>query len=224
VKKSMNDWKTLREKVLSNAEVREEYERLRPQFELASELIKLRTELGLTQREMARLAGVTQPEIARIESGKIAPRWDKVVKLVKSVGASVEIVPPKKKLWNVAPLTAAAGRGSTHYASARTGRFMSQATKDKTSASKKPAKVKAVAGGERKMPKRNVHTVPRETGWANKKEGASKASSTHRTKDTAVAAGRKQAKSAKAEHVIHNKDGKIGKRNSYGGDPYPPKG
>lgn len=46
----MSNWKTLREEILSNPEVAEEYERLRPRYELASALIKLRKALGLTQR------------------------------------------------------------------------------------------------------------------------------------------------------------------------------
>ena len=71
----------------------------------------------------------------------------------------------------------------------------------------------------------NVHTVPRESGgWANKTEGASRASGTFDTKAQAVVAGRQQAQKAHVEHLIHNKDGRIAARNSYGNDPYPPKG
>jgi transcriptional regulator with XRE-family HTH domain len=105
----MTDWKTLRHQALSDPLVAEEYERLRPQFELASELIKLRKALGLTQRELAELAGVTQPEIARIESGRVAPRWDKVIHLFGSLGASVQIVPAKKKQRRLAPVSAGTG-------------------------------------------------------------------------------------------------------------------
>lgn len=32
------------------------------------------------------------------------------------------------------------------------------------------------------------------------------------------------AKNDGVEHLIHNKDGTISERNSYGNDPYPPKG
>lgn len=32
------------------------------------------------------------------------------------------------------------------------------------------------------------------------------------------------ARRDKVEHLIHRKDGSIGDRNSYGNDPYPPKG
>jgi hypothetical protein len=44
------------------------------------------------------------------------------------------------------------------------------------------------------------------------------------TKDSAERAGRDTAKREGVEHLIHNKDGRIGERNSYGNDPFPPPG
>lgn len=226
----MTDWKTLRQQVLSNPETAEEYERLRPQHELASQLIKLRKELGLTQRELANLAGVTQPEIARMESGRISPRWDKVIHLLQSVGASVQIVPPKRQQFRL--VTAGAGSvGSTNRRSTVQGRFTPSALAEaspKTSMKRSGAHNRSRArGGTSEMSKKtpNVHTTPHDSGgWANKRDGASRASSTHDTKAEAVAAGRQIAKNAGVEHLIHNKDGKIAERNSYGNDPHPPKG
>ncbi len=72
--------------------------------------------------------------------------------------------------------------------------------------------------------KMNVHTVPTESGWVNKREGAARASSTHDAKAEAQAAGRTAAKKDGVEHLTHKKDGTIGERNSYGNDPHPPKG
>lgn len=72
--------------------------------------------------------------------------------------------------------------------------------------------------------KKNVHTVPTDDGWANKREGGQRASSTHDTKAEAQAAGRDAAKKDGVEHVIHKKDGTIGEKNSYGNDPNPPRG
>lgn len=74
------------------------------------------------------------------------------------------------------------------------------------------------------MGKRPVHTVPHGDGWANRREGAERVSKTFQTKAEAQAAGRETAKRDQTEHVIHNKDGEIGQRNSYGNDPHPPKG
>ena len=65
-----------------------------------------------------------------------------------------------------------------------------------------------------------VHTVP--AGWWNKVDG--KIVSRHRRKEDAVEAGREIARTLCVEHTIHNADGKIGEKNSYGNDAFPPRG
>jgi hypothetical protein len=72
------------------------------------------------------------------------------------------------------------------------------------------------------MPRKEVHTVPcSKGGWDNKKNG--KVVSHHKTKEVAAVKGRLVAKREEAEHIIHNKDGRISQSNSYGNDPNPPK-
>ncbi len=70
----------------------------------------------------------------------------------------------------------------------------------------------------------NVHTVPHDGGWANVRPGSDRASSVHSTQAEAIQRGREIAQNAGAEHVIHGRDGQIRESNSYGNDPYPPKG
>ncbi len=73
---------------------------------------------------------------------------------------------------------------------------------------------------------KNIHTVynsDRER-WENKAEGKNDPLSTHRTKENALNAGEKIAETKHVEHFIHGKDGKIQERNSYGNDPFPPRG
>ena len=74
------------------------------------------------------------------------------------------------------------------------------------------------------MVKPAVHTVPHEGRWANRREGSSKVAKIFDTKSDAQAAGRKTAMREHVEHLIHNRDGQIHERNSYGHDPYPPAG
>lgn len=74
------------------------------------------------------------------------------------------------------------------------------------------------------MARRSVHTVRRGTGWGNLSSGKSRVPKVYRTKAQAQAAGRKTAKRQGAEHVIHNRSGRIGSANSYGGDSHPPAG
>jgi predicted transcriptional regulator len=46
---------------------------LQPRGEFANILLALRREFGLSQRQMAALAGKSQPEIARLETGTVSP-------------------------------------------------------------------------------------------------------------------------------------------------------
>lgn len=75
------------------------------------------------------------------------------------------------------------------------------------------------------MSKKNIHTVYNSNRkmWETKKEGQAKPLASSRTKAVAEDKSVKEAKRAEAEHVIHNKDGKISDKDSYGRDPNPPK-
>jgi hypothetical protein len=75
------------------------------------------------------------------------------------------------------------------------------------------------------MAKKNIHTVYNNDRkkWETKKEGQKKPLSSSRTKANAQVKSIKEAKKAKSEHVIHNMDGKISDKDSYGRDPNPPK-
>jgi uncharacterized protein YdaT len=69
------------------------------------------------------------------------------------------------------------------------------------------------------------HVVPRQDGgWGVKRSNSERASHVTATKADAVKIAREISKNQGAEMLVHNKDGKIGYRNSYGNDPFPPKG
>ncbi len=56
-------------KLLQNDELRIEYDALEEEFSLAKELIQLRKEKNMTQKQLAEQIGTSQPAIARLESG-----------------------------------------------------------------------------------------------------------------------------------------------------------
>ena len=64
----------------------------------------------------------------------------------------------------------------------------------------------------------SIHTVPKGSQWVNEIEGEGAIGGSHATKEEAVLVGRARAAQDKAEHVIHNRDGTISERNSYGRD------
>lgn len=74
------------------------------------------------------------------------------------------------------------------------------------------------------MPNKNQHVVPHGDGWAVKGAGNSRATSVHDTQKGAAAAARRIATKQGSEMLIHGRNGQIRERNTYGKDPYPPKG
>ena len=67
--------------------------------------------------------------------------------------------------------------------------------------------------------------IPRpDGGWAVKPVGGSRAPSTHDTQGEAIERARNHARNQSTELFIHRKDGSIRERNTYGTDPFPPKG
>lgn len=74
------------------------------------------------------------------------------------------------------------------------------------------------------MLRKNVHVVPRNGGWAVTREGAQRDSSHHQTQAQAIEAGTQIAQNQSVEILIHGRNGQIRECNSFGNDPYPPKG
>ena len=74
------------------------------------------------------------------------------------------------------------------------------------------------------MSGKNQHVVPHGDDWAVKGAGNSKATSVHPTQADAIERAREIARNQESELLIHGSNGRIRERDSYGNDPYPPKG
>jgi hypothetical protein len=72
--------------------------------------------------------------------------------------------------------------------------------------------------------KRNQHVVPHPDGWAIKGAGSERATKVVETQREAIGIARGVAQNQGSEMLIHGENGRIRERNSYGNDPYPPKG
>lgn len=74
------------------------------------------------------------------------------------------------------------------------------------------------------MSKKGQHVVPNDGKWSVRRTGSSRASGTYNTQQEAVEKAREIARNQHTELYVHGRDGRIRKRDSYGGDPHPPKG
>lgn len=71
---------------------------------------------------------------------------------------------------------------------------------------------------------KSVHVVHHDAGWAVRTAGASRAAVVVPKQSVAIARGRDMAIRQGAELRIHGRDGQIRECNSYGNDPFPPRG
>ncbi len=55
---------------LKNQEFKMAFDSMEEEFEIARQIIKLRKDAKLTQKQLAEMAGTSQPTIARLESGE----------------------------------------------------------------------------------------------------------------------------------------------------------
>jgi DNA-binding XRE family transcriptional regulator len=63
------DFDELLKKQLRNVKFKKAYDDLEAEYDLAAQVIRYRIEQNLTQAELARRVGTSQPAIARLESG-----------------------------------------------------------------------------------------------------------------------------------------------------------
>lgn len=84
------DSEILLKRQLKNREFRKEYNELKEEFEIAKEIIKLRKKADLTQKQLAKLAGTSQPAIARLESGNYK---NVSLSFLRKIGKALHAIP-----------------------------------------------------------------------------------------------------------------------------------
>lgn len=60
-------------------------------MDVIDEIVQRRQAAGLSQRELARRAGVKQPNLARIELRQIKPRMDTVENILAALGCELAV-------------------------------------------------------------------------------------------------------------------------------------
>ncbi len=115
-----------------------ELEQFREEFSLASQMIQSRREGKLSQRDLAKLSGVPQSEISRIETGASNPTYATITSLLRPLGKRIQLV-------DNGPITAKRVSGGRTQSTKRTGPAKKPSRQRKPAARKIAAK-KLVAG------------------------------------------------------------------------------
>lgn len=87
----MSNYKNLKSRLLKNKNIKKEYERLRPEYEVLDKIISLRIKSNLTQEELANKLNTKQSAISRLERGMINPTMSFLNKLASIFGKKLVI-------------------------------------------------------------------------------------------------------------------------------------
>jgi DNA-binding XRE family transcriptional regulator len=89
----------LAEEQLSDPDFRAEWQRLAPAREFAATLLRYRAEHALSQRALAKKLGVSQPRVAKLESGEHNPEVDTIINASRQLGIefALDVAPANRK-------------------------------------------------------------------------------------------------------------------------------
>lgn len=87
----MKSYKTFKQSILRNAEVRKHYDELGPEFAVIQLMIQKRLHRGLSQGQLAKKIGTKQSAISRFESGSYNPTLSFLHKVAHALDVKVKI-------------------------------------------------------------------------------------------------------------------------------------
>jgi len=84
-------WEQVRRERLAAPAARSGYQRTRRAAELGEQIRALREANGMSQAELGRRIGSTQPSIARLEAGRVSPTLETLDRVAAALGAELVV-------------------------------------------------------------------------------------------------------------------------------------
>lgn len=99
----MNDFEQLMRDIENEAKAEgpaavAELAALDTRFALTSQLLQLRKQMGVTQKQLASASGINQAEISRIERGETNPTVLTLARLLRPLGSRLSIAPVEQRV------------------------------------------------------------------------------------------------------------------------------
>lgn len=79
------------EESMQDEELKQEYEKLEPKYEVIRQIIRLRKESGLSQEELSKLTGISKLKIKKYEGGTVSPSMRSLNKIANACGKKLTI-------------------------------------------------------------------------------------------------------------------------------------
>lgn len=85
-------FKNIHDDLMKRPGYKKAYDEMEPEFAIIKSIIKARAKHGLTQRQLAKNLGISQPSLARFESGNANPTFSFLKKVTRGLGLRLTIL------------------------------------------------------------------------------------------------------------------------------------
>lgn len=76
---------------LKDPEIKAEWDRLEPEFQIVRALIKIRAEKNISQKQLSELTSINQADISRLENGNANPSLRTLQRLAEGLGMKLKL-------------------------------------------------------------------------------------------------------------------------------------
>ena len=87
----MSNWNDIKKNMTSLSQ--DEWDEIDLKVKIVGEILDARKKAGITQSELESLTGIKQTFIARFENNRMGPQLTTVLKLLRPLGLTLDIVP-----------------------------------------------------------------------------------------------------------------------------------
>lgn len=87
----MSNWNDVRKNITSLSE--EDWDEVDLKVKIVGQILEARKKAGITQTELENLTGIKQTFIARFENNHMDPQLTTVLKLLRPLGLTLDVVP-----------------------------------------------------------------------------------------------------------------------------------
>ena len=87
----MDNWEEIKKTILKDAEVKKIYDELEVEYQIFSDVVRLRNKNKITQKELAKKIGTTQSALSRFEMGNTNPSLGFLKKMASALGTKLTV-------------------------------------------------------------------------------------------------------------------------------------
>lgn len=87
----MDNWENIKKEILKKSEVKNDYDNLEVEYQILSDIVRLRNDKKITQKELAKKIGTTQSALSRFEMGNVNPSLDFLKKIASALGTRLVV-------------------------------------------------------------------------------------------------------------------------------------